>query len=171
MAKVIYRERIEAILTRSFKIPAKNEISRNKNALRFLFRGRDYFGRRICLTEMRFIPAFYRQNLTSPWNLILVHQSKTTPVMFQLRTSIRLKNSPYFCVFKPAVKQMVWTRLKTESETGERRLLILRKKKTRLFCSLYIDLWLNSIGIYMRTSLFFYPTTEIMLNMVCNTHF
>ena len=68
--------------------------------------------------------------------------------------NIRLQNSPYFCVFKyaPAVNKRSGMRLKTESETGERRfarvrllrhalpisLLILRKKPTVL----------QSIGIF-----------------------
>ena len=68
----------------------------------------------------------------------------------KLRPKFRLQNSPYFCVFKTREQsnKRSGTRLKTESETGERRftpvrllrhvflisLLILRKY--RLFCSL-----------------------------------
>ena len=49
------------------------------------------------------------------------------------RVSYRLQNSPYFCVFKyaRAVKQKVLTRLKTESETGERRFFSLASHARR----------------------------------------
>ena len=77
-----------------------------------------------------------------------------------------LKNSPYFCVFKYARNKRSGTRLKTESETGERRygrvrlarfarvtllrhaltisLLILRKKRpTVLQSTLFVERYLS----------------------------
>ena len=72
--------------------------------------------------EMKRGPFFARSLTLVPYSLLL----NCTKRLLR-RLGFRLQNSPYFCVFKyaRAVKQKVWngcgTRLKTESETGERR--------------------------------------------------
>ena len=82
--------------------------------------------------EMKRGPFFARSLTLVPYSLLL---SCTKRLLRRL--GFRLQNSPYFCVFKyaRAVKQKVWngcgTRLKTESETGERRYGTLRSCEAR----------------------------------------
>ena len=57
--------------------------------------------------------------------------------MFQLRTSIRLKNSPYFCVLKPAVKQMVWNEAENRERDWGETLTDFQKKNPAVLQSIH----------------------------------